>query len=106
MGLFDKIKGNEEEVELKPSQRERDYRFGEEEMEEDREDDDEFLLPGMKSAEDSSDSSSSKKSPKTRKRKDDRMERLIEQNERIIELLEDMAGTESESEGQNMDTVL
>ncbi|MFB6265580.1 MAG: hypothetical protein ABEI07_00675 [Candidatus Nanohaloarchaea archaeon] len=104
MGLFDRIKGSEEEVELKPAERERSYSFGERETGEE-ESDEEFILPGMKSAADDSSSSSSRRSSST-EGKDDRVERLIEQNERIIELLEEMAGTGSDEPDADIDSVL
>lgn len=106
MGLFDRIRNDDEEVELRPprdASEERPVR-SEEGSGSDDDDSDEFLLPGMKPAEDADDTSTgsdrsagSARSAGSRgssiDRRDDGIDRIIEQNDRIIELLEDVAET-------------
>lgn len=97
MGLFDRIRGGDEEVEIKPPER-RGYDYRDTDSR-DEEDDtgDEFVLPGMKPASTDSSSSSSKSSGSAapgRSRRDG-VDRLIEQNDRIIELLEELTGSET-----------
>jgi len=108
MGLFDRIRGDDKEVEIKPPERRERYDYGENrERERGSEDSgDEFVLPGMKAAQDSSSSSregsrGSSSSSRRRSRRDDGVDRIIEQNERIIELLEEIADT-----GSGTDSVL
>lgn len=100
MGLFDR--GNsEEEVEIKPkNRRERDYGVEDDDGEERSDDSEgEFLLPGMKAA---SDESSSQDGSGQRRQRgshsrggSDGIDRVIEQNERIIELLEELVGSDA-----------
>lgn len=57
-----------------------------------KDDDDGFLLPGMKAAAtESSGSSGSSSTTSSGVSRDDRIERLLEQNEQIIQLLEEIA---------------
>ncbi len=98
MGLFDRLKGDDdEEVEIKPRDRgfDRDFEREDNREEDGTEGEEEFLLPGMKSA--SSGTDSSKGSSRSRSRDLDRtgeLDRLVEQNERIIELLEELVDSE------------
>ncbi|MFB6295099.1 MAG: hypothetical protein ABEI97_05030 [Candidatus Nanohaloarchaea archaeon] len=94
MGLFDKIRGTDDEVEIQPrNQQSYDFRDDTEEADDA---DDEFILPGMKSAGSTDDTPSSDASGRGRSR-DDGIDRLIEQNERIIELLEELTGSDDDS---------
>lgn len=107
MGLFDRIRQSDEEVEIRPPERERDVYDGFDREEDDSgaEDDDgeeEFLLPGMKpasEAESGSDRSGrdrsrdARGSSRSRDGEDVSLEKIAEQNERIIELLEEIART-------------
>ncbi|MDY6776689.1 MAG: hypothetical protein SVQ76_01125 [Candidatus Nanohaloarchaea archaeon] len=94
MGLFDRIKGGEEEVEIKPPSGDREGKRERRDinMEEDEEDGtEEFLLPGMEaSGDDSAGSTGPSRSSSAGSDSGD-LERIVEQNERIIELLEDIA---------------
>lgn len=102
MGLFDKIKGSDEEVELRPPAKSEERLQPDTGTAEAAEDDDEpFLLPGMEPSGDTSteEEASGSSGPGTsRSRRDaagpdgEKMQRIIRQNERIIELLEDIAG--------------
>ncbi len=112
MGLFDKIKGNDEEVELRPpagsGSEERLRPDDTEEAAAEAEDDDRFLLPGMEPSGETEDDASrdasrdrsgsgTSRSRRSRDSRDaaadgEKMQRIIDQNERIIELLEDIAG--------------
>lgn len=110
MGLFDRIRQSDEEVEIRPPERERDVYDGFDRADDDAaegEDDDgeeEFLLPGMKPASEAESDDGSSRSRDARgsshgSRRGDRrsndvsLEKIAEQNERIIELLEEIART-------------
>ncbi|MDY6770271.1 MAG: hypothetical protein SVU88_04840 [Candidatus Nanohaloarchaea archaeon] len=111
MGLFDRIRGSDEEVEIRPQQRD-DYDYRDTEGEADAggtaaEDDTggEFVLPGMKSAADTSDDTADDSRTRSRESRQDRgrdraagIDRIVEQNERIIELLEEIAGEDDDSD--------
>ncbi|MDY6768544.1 MAG: hypothetical protein SVW02_00340 [Candidatus Nanohaloarchaea archaeon] len=97
MGLFDRIRGSEDEVEIRPQDGARSYDTGTEEQAESADDGDEFILPGMNAAEDTTDTGASR-SASRQDRGQDGVDRLIEQNERIIELLEQLTGTDDRTD--------
>lgn len=95
MGLFDRIKGNEEEVELRPpaGAGEDDVRLDAGDAGGTDDGDEPFLLPGMEPSGTVDDEPEPRRSRSRRDRTDGaKMERIIDQNERIIELLEQLAG--------------
>lgn len=96
MGLFDRIRGEDDEVEIKPPRKRKGYSFGDESESRENEDSGEFVLPGMKPARDSSTGSRRRS-----RNRSEGVDRIIEQNERIIELLEEIADS-----GSGRDSIL
>ncbi len=94
MGLFDKIRGSDDEVEIRPRNQD-SYDFGD--TADDDDSSDEFILPGMDSAGSTKDTPGRDETRDRRQGRDDGVDRLIEQNERIIELLEELTGTDDDS---------
>ncbi len=107
MGFMDKLgdDDDQEEVELKPSSVDtspdraptRRRKSGEVELEDSSSDEDDDagggLLPGMSSsATESAGSSSSRSTGSNARSREDRLEKVIEQNKKIIGLLEEISG--------------
>ncbi|MDY6761442.1 MAG: hypothetical protein SVY41_00165 [Candidatus Nanohaloarchaea archaeon] len=97
MGLFDRIRGTEDEVEIKPRDRSQSYDFDRGSDDSGEDSSDEFILPGMDTA-GSTDDNGSDTSSSGRGRREDGVDRLVEQNERIIELLEELTGADDTSD--------
>lgn len=102
MGLFDRIRQQEqEEVELQPNHDERVQPVQREAEQEDEPE--EFLLPGMESGSDtaaeqsdgSRGSAGSGRSARNTVQEEVSLERVVEQNERIIDLLEQLVDVDT-----------